>query len=81
MVRLDSVQVLTPLFTYFAESKGRPAQVSNSSVPTTSPSLLYGDDKDLPIFEAGKRERYTTKEAVKILLMEHEKNVVRPHFK
>lgn len=57
MVRLDSVQVLTPLFTYFAESKGRPAQVSNSSVPTTSPSLLYGDDKDLPIFESDLKNR------------------------
>ena len=75
------MQVLTPSFAYFAEPEGRPAQVSNSSVPTTSSSLLYNHDKDLPIFEAGKRERYTIKEAVKILLMDNEKNVVRPPFK
>ena len=67
------MQVLTPSFVYFAEPEGRPAQVSNSSVPTTSSSLLYNDDKDLPIFEAGKRERHTIKEAVKILLMDNEK--------
>lgn len=72
MVRLDFVQVITPLFLYFAEPEVRPVQVSNSSVPATSPSLLYGDDKDLPVFEVGKKERYTIKEAVKILLMEHE---------
>jgi len=66
------VQVITPLFVYFAEPEVRPVQVSNSSVPATSPSLLYGDDKDLPVFEVGKKERYTIKEAVKILLMEHE---------
>ena len=35
--------------------------------------MLYGDDKDLPIFEAGKKERYTIKEAVKILLRKNEK--------
>lgn len=81
MVRLDSVQVLTPSFVYFAETDSRPAQVYTSSVPTASPSLLYSDDKDLPIFEAGKRERYTIKEAVKILLIDNEKNVVRPPFK
>lgn len=81
MVRLDSVQVLTPSLVYFAEPEGKPAQVSNTSVPTTSSSLLYNDDKDLPIFEAGKRERYTIKEAVEILLMDNEKNVVRLPFK
>lgn len=72
MVRLDFLQVIIPLFVYFAEPEVRPVQVSNSSVPATSPSLLYGDDKDLPVFEVGKKERYTIKEAVKILLMEHE---------
>ena len=35
--------------------------------------MLYGDDKDLPIFEAGKKERYTIKEAVKLLLKEQER--------
>lgn len=73
MVRIDSMQVLTPSFVYFAEPEGRTAQVSTSSVPTTSLSLLYSDDKDLPIFEAGKREHYTIKETVKILLMDNEK--------
>ena len=67
------MQVLTPLFIYFAEPEGRPAQVSNSPVTTTSSSLLYNDDKDLPIFEAGEMECYTIKEAIKILLVENEK--------
>lgn len=75
------MQVITPLFIYFAEPEVRPVQVSNRSVPPTSPSLLYGDDKDLPIFEVGKKERYTIRKQSKYYLWNTNKNVVRPHFK
>ena len=40
-----------------------------------STPYLYNDDKDLPVFECGKKERYTTKEAVRILLAEHHQEV------
>ena len=39
---------------------------------TTTP-LLYKNDKDLPIFECGKKEQYTAREAAEILLCEFEK--------
>jgi len=39
---------------------------------TTTP-LLYKNDKDLPIFECGKKERYTVRKAVEILLCQFEK--------
>ena len=68
----------------FAEQECRPAmgtkltQVFNSSsvhstIPTKpSNSMLYGDDKDLPILKADK-ECYTAKEAVKLLVKEQDK--------
>lgn len=34
--------------------------------------MLYNNDKDLPIFESGKKQRYTVKEAVQILLSENQ---------
>lgn len=41
---------------------------------TTSPSV-YKDDRDLPIFESGRKDRYTVREAVEILLCQTEKGV------
>ena len=41
---------------------------------TTSP-LLYKNDRDLPIFESGRKDRYTVREAVEILRCETEKGV------
>ena len=41
---------------------------------TSTPSL-YKNDKDLPIFECGRKERYTVTEAVEILLCEFEKEM------
>ena len=45
-------------------SKDMPSIISQD--PTIK--LVYNNDKDLPIFETGKRDRYTAKEAVEILL-------------
>lgn len=41
---------------------------------TSTPSL-YKNDKDLPIFECGRKERYTVTEAVEILLCEFEEEM------
>ena len=41
---------------------------------TTSP-LLYKNDRDLLIFESGRKDRYTVREALEILLCETEKGV------
>lgn len=41
---------------------------------TTSPSV-YKDERDLPIFESGRRDRYTVREAVEILLCQTENGV------
>ena len=35
--------------------------------------MLYDENKDLPILEAGREERYTVKEAVKLLVEEQDK--------
>ena len=40
-----------------------------------STPLLYKNDKDVPIFECGRKERYTVREAVRILLSEHEQGI------
>jgi len=40
----------------------------------TSP-LLYKNDRDLRIFESGRKDRYTVREAVEILFCETEKRV------
>ena len=41
----------------------------------TSTSLLYHNDKDLPIFEFGRKEWYTAREAAHILLREHQQGM------
>lgn len=41
----------------------------------TSTLLLYHNDKDIPIFESGRKEWYTVREAVRILLSEHQQEV------
>ena len=35
--------------------------------------MLYDENKDLPILEAGREERYTVKEPVKLLVEEQDK--------
>ena len=34
---------------------------------TTDAQQVYGDDEEIPIFQLGKKSRYTLREAVKIL--------------
>lgn len=41
----------------------------------TSTLLLYHNDKDIPIFESGRKEWYMVREAVRILLSEHQQGV------
>ena len=64
----------------FADPEVTPPTVRNTKSTKPSSSMLYGDDKDLPILETGKKERYTVREAAKILLMEQGKNVEKLLF-
>lgn len=54
----------------FANPEVTPPTVRNTKSTKPSSSMLYGDDKDLPILETGKKERHTVREAAKRLLME-----------
>lgn len=54
----------------FADPEVTPPTVRSTKSTKPSSSMLYGHDKDLPILETGKKERYTVREAAKRLLME-----------
>lgn len=54
----------------FADPEVTPPTVRSTKSTKPSSSMLYGHDKDLPILETGKKERYTVREVAKRLLME-----------
>ena len=55
---------------FFSYKEKSQVKAANTSTPS-----LYDNDKDVPIFECGRKERYTVREAVCILLSEHQQEM------
>ena len=55
---------------FFSYKEKSQAKAANTSTPS-----LYDNDKDVPIFECERKERYTVREAVRILLSKHQEEM------